>query len=108
MLAGLGDEQARVLDPLKTRLERAKQAIEALAQEADPGLAALRLRPHAEALADIFFALCLAQDVAAEVDPTRRAAETTLLEHFAAITLSATEEERDHSYADRVRQVADF
>jgi alkylation response protein AidB-like acyl-CoA dehydrogenase len=108
MLEGIADEQARVMGPVKNRLDRAKRTIEALGQESDPGLAALRLRPHAEALADVFFALCLAQDVAAEVDPKRRAAETALLEHFAAITLSGTEEERDHSYADRVRQVAEF
>ena len=108
MLGAIPDEQAAVMAPAGLRLEEASRTITSLADEKDPGLAALRLRPHAEALADVFFAICLAQDIATEGDSGRREKETALLEHFVATWLGANQEEHDRGYADRVRKVAEF
>ena len=107
-LESLSVDFRKVLSPVVDRLNAAEQAIEHVITQKDPGVAALQLRIHAESLADCFFAIALAQDVAAEKDTLRRAAETALVRHFVASFLTEANEERDDAYLERVRQVAGF
>jgi len=107
-IAHVPEEQRAVLGPAVARLETAEAAITSLVEESNPGVAALRLRPHAEALADIFFAVALAQDVGMEEDKERRSDETALLEHFVCTWLLEGTEPRDKAYQDRIRRTSDF
>ena len=100
--------QQQPLGPLVARLDNAEEAIVSLIEESNPGVAALRLRPHAEALADIFFAVALAQDIGTEEDDERRDAETALLEHFVRTWVCEGTEGRDQAYQDRIKRISDF
>lgn len=104
----LGAEPAfsELLAPAVAAVERAEAAWPAIAAEDDGGLAALMLRPHAEALADALFAAAYAADVAAEASATRREAERDALWLFVAHHLAPTPPERDRAYAARVARVA--
>jgi acyl-CoA dehydrogenase len=108
LAADIPEEQRTVLAPALERLQEAKRSIEALQSVSDPGVAALKLRPHAEDLADIFFAVALAQDIGTEADSSRRANETALLEHFVQSWLVDGHGARDEAYLDRIRRSADF
>jgi hypothetical protein len=74
----------------------------------DPGLAGLALKPHAEALADAFFAAAYAQDIAAENDSERRTAETEALAFYCDRYCATQQPERDSAYAERVRRIAEI
>ena len=84
----------------------AQHALVQMADVRDPGLAALMLRPHAEALADAFFAASYATDIAQETDPTRKEAETEALAHFCQTQLGQIPATRDRAYAQRIRTIA--
>jgi len=108
----VGDDAIEAaLAPAVAAFERTRTELPGILEEAgrNAGVAALMLRPHCEALADVWFAAALAADVASETDPDRRAAETELLAHFATTHLSATapsHQAKDRSYAERVARVA--
>ena len=107
-LERIPDEQRAVLVPAIERLTEAESGIAGALEETNPGVSALRLRVHVEALADIFFALALAEDIATEEDSTRRGDETGLLQHFVNSWLLEKTEARDQAYQDRIRRIADF
>lgn len=94
------------LGAARDALAQAREAIEALITEPDPGVAALLLRPHAEALADVFFAICYATDVASEPDPARQGAESHAVEHFCERYLADRRPRHDASYAQRLALAA--
>ncbi len=75
------------------------------AMPADDGLAALALRPHADALADAIFALAYAADIASEGDSDRRATESLTLAHFVERELAQVPRARDAAYAARLERM---
>jgi len=77
-------------DALATALSELGDAVAALSSERDPGLAAYRLKPHAERLADLFFALAWAIDISDEEEKARRVAEMAALSVFIDIYVRAT------------------
>ena len=112
-LAGLRDlldvphpPLAAALAPATRATQRAAGGLEEVVRCADAGLAALMLRPHAEALADATFAAALARDVATEPDPSRREAETEALAWFCERHLAPHRPTIDAAYAARVDLVA--
>lgn len=94
------------LAPARAAVERAAAALPELLAAADPGLGALLLRPHAERLADALFAAAFAQDLLAEEDPARRAAETDALTVFVDEHLRAARPDPDAAAAARFARVA--
>jgi acyl-CoA dehydrogenase len=87
-------------------LEEASRAIDELLAEPDPGVAALLLRPHAEALADIFFVAMYAADVAREGNEARRQAESYAVERYCELYLADQRPRHDAGYAKRMMAVA--
>ncbi|MEB3224011.1 MAG: acyl-CoA dehydrogenase family protein [Candidatus Sericytochromatia bacterium] len=97
---------AEVLAPAAAALAAFQAAWPAIAAEPDAGLAALLLRPHAEALADTLFAAAYAADLEAEPDADRRAGEREALGLFVAHHLAPLAPVRDRAYAASVARVA--
>jgi alkylation response protein AidB-like acyl-CoA dehydrogenase len=94
------------LAPAVAAVDRAEQAIAAIADVEDQGLAGLMLKPVAESLADALFAACYAVDIASETDPARAEAEGAALRFFCARELSPTAPARTPEYAELVRRVS--
>jgi acyl-CoA dehydrogenase len=91
----------------RAALERASVGVgEALSAGSDPGLAALILKPHAEALANIFLAACLARDVEREADENLRSEETDVVRWFVQRHLGDGAAKRDRAYAERAARVS--
>ena len=96
------------LEPAAAAVDRAAAAIPEITILDDPGLAGLALKPHAEALADAFFAAAYAQDIAAESDSERRTAETEALAFYCDRYCATQQPERDSAYAERIRRIAEI
>jgi hypothetical protein len=96
----------QALSPARAALGRTREALGAILSHPDPGVGALMLRPHAEALADLLFAAGLGRDLATEPDGRRRAEELEALTLFAEANLAPQRPTRDAEYAVRVRRVA--
>ncbi len=107
-LADIPDDLRSALEPAIARLNEAEAGVSSALKETNPGVAALRLRIHVEALADVFFAFALAEDIATEQNASRREDEIALLEHFTKTWLMEAHEARDEAYQDRIRRIADF
>jgi hypothetical protein len=97
---------AEELAPAREAVARAEAAWPAIAAEPDVGVAALMLRPHAEALADACLAAAYAADLACEPDEARRAVEREALGLFVAHHLAPVAPVRDRAYAAKVARVA--
>ncbi|MEB3284637.1 MAG: acyl-CoA dehydrogenase family protein [Candidatus Sericytochromatia bacterium] len=100
------DDLCQSLLPAFAALERFEREWPAIAQEADAGVGALMLRPHAEALAHALLAVAYAQDVACEADGERRAVEEEALRLFLDKHLGVGRVVRDAAYAGRVQRIA--
>lgn len=94
------------LAPARAAIDEAEAAIGGLLNASDSGFAGLVLKPHAEALADAFFAAAYAADIAAEADPGRRAAEVDTLHFFCRAHLGPQNRSRDAAYADQIQRIA--
>ncbi len=94
------------LQPARAAVQRAKDALPGILAAADPGLGALTLRPHAEALADALFAAALARDVASEEDPAVRQRDTAVLAWFCDRHLAPAPPHKDAAWAAQARLVA--
>lgn len=97
--------QAR-LAPAVEAISRARALCKDLPE--DDGVAALALRPHAEALADALFALAYAADLEHEHDAGVRSAESLALTHFVERELVREHPVRDDAYAARVARIAEL
>lgn len=73
---------APLREEIRQRLQGLTARAEAALVDADPGRGALKLRPVAEELADLFFALAYAHDLSREPDPSRREEERHVLQWF--------------------------
>ena len=94
------------LAPAREAITSFKEAAPEILTHADPGVAALMLRPHAEALADVFFAAAYARDIASESDLSRREDETEALAWFCQRHLSRTAPNKDANYATQAARIA--
>jgi len=93
------------LAPAREAVARTAAALPALLAEADPGLGALLLRPHAERLGDAMFASAFAQDLLHEGDAERRAAEAEVLAVFVDEHLRASRPDPDAASAARFARI---
>jgi alkylation response protein AidB-like acyl-CoA dehydrogenase len=107
-LLDVDDEGLRdAIAPARDALARASIGVgEALSAASDPGLAALILKPHAEALANLFLAACLAQDVARETDESLRSEETDVVRWFVDRHLGLSAAKRDQAYGSRAARIS--
>lgn len=96
---------------LLTVLDEAHRAsvagVRELASIADPGLAAYALKPHAERLADLFFALAWADDIATEPSPERKSVELDALSVFVDLRLRGTRRQPAPEVLARVAALTD-
>lgn len=108
MMTGLPDDISQVVEPLLRVIDDAERLITELQQDDDPALGALRLKPHAEYLADTFFALALATDVATETEATRRTTDRARLALFVRTWLVNAGPERDAAYLRQITEAANL
>jgi alkylation response protein AidB-like acyl-CoA dehydrogenase len=99
-------EMRDMLLPALAAVERLEAVWPAIAQEPDAGVAALMLRPHAEALGNALMAAAYAQDIAFEREGQRRAVEEEALALFLGQHLAFGPLVRDRAYAARVGRIA--
>lgn len=97
---------AGALQPAVEAVDRAEDAIREVLGMEDHGVAGLMLKPHAEALADAFFAAAWAADIASETSENRRDAETEALRFYCEHTLSPVRPPRTAAYAAAVGRIA--
>ena len=79
---GLDADLSDAIAPAWAGLTAFEHALPEILDTEDPGVGALLLRPHAERLGDVIFAVALARDVASEPDPERRDADLDVLRFF--------------------------
>jgi acyl-CoA dehydrogenase len=96
---------------LLTALDEAHRAsvagVRELAAISDPGLAAYALKPHAERLADLFFALAWAEDIATERSAERKAVELDALSVFVDLRLRSARRQPAPEVLGRVAALTD-
>ncbi len=95
-----------VLEPARAALAELQDALGPIADAGDPNVAALMLRPHAERLADVFFAAAFGADIASEPDAATQAADRETLTFFIDRFVRARPVSVDPDYVERVRVIA--
>jgi acyl-CoA dehydrogenase len=107
LLTSEDPELTLALKPALEALERAKQGVqEALGSQDDPGLGALILKPHAENIANLFFAGCLAADASRAEESNDKLDAILCVGWFVDRHLRELPTLRNREYAERARRIS--
>lgn len=100
-------ELVQALTPALEALERSRRGVDdALGVQDDPGLGALILKPHAERMANLFFAGCLAADADRATDASEQTDALLCVRWFVDRHLREVPAPRDRDYAQRAHDIS--